>query len=109
MDGGVKCNEGLKDKLMNQDSYLEQEDECLQVKTPADQASQSNEPTGDDDQTPREEALARLFEASGGFGMFSYFVLFANQCVVSSFNFILYGLGFLVQKPDYTCTFVDPA
>ena len=100
--------EGLKDKLISSDYYREQEDDSAQANLSTDQTSQMTEQT-DDEQTPRERALARLFELSGGFGKFSYLIMFANQCVVSSFNFILYGLGFLVQKPDYTCTFADPA
>ena len=93
---------------MGCEAYQEHDSESGTLQTDDDQASFSKETT-DEDQTPRQKALARLFELSGGFGKFSYFALFANQCVVSGFNFLIYGMGFLLQEPDYTCTFTDTA
>ena len=63
----------------------------------------------DEDLTPREKLLTKLFKLTGGFSTFEFFAVFVYQCNFSSLSFWLYGMGFLTQYPDYTCTFKDPS
>jgi len=51
--------------------------------------------------------MDQLFEASGGWGKFQFFAFFCIQCAISCNNFWNNGLGFLIQKPAYTCTFTS--
>ena len=57
----------------------------------------------------KDTVLAKLFHQSGGFGRFQYFIFFTIQSSLSGYCFWFYGLGFLIQEPDYSCTFADPA
>lgn len=56
----------------------------------------------------KEQALDRLFAASGNFGKFQFFSFFTFQSAISCYSFWFYGMGFMIQEPAYKCTFTDP-
>ena len=68
-------------------------------------ASASNSQQGD--RLTKETAIEELFDAAGGFSYFQIFAFLCVQCAISCNNFWNNGLGFLIQKPAYKCTFTE--